>query len=834
MGTASKPEGGYPGSPSAQREATIKEMEKMLEQPPPYTVDSSANSGGPSSSTSNGDNGPTESQRAPVLENLDFEPSPLELPTAGQCIAHLKLLHAFAGLRKEIGNQEGIYGIQTGGKAGQEGESSSSSDNHQQQPAGIHEQESAGPQTTNEDAIPTNDVSNDQALEERLREKRWTVFVTKAVNRFEKWWAALESPAGQPLSDLRTVNFDYDSRTFQNSPYRIYKGKGYTLGKGEIPLPPLDVLLVWHAYMLNPRGYFEDCIRLSKDFLWQTIFPWETIYNSIDNETYVYTRNEATTDTFFNMTNCPWDFRQDNSPKQIDCPKCSRRTAVPWTNPPQSTATKALDDYLSHDDGFCGKSFNYTCLCGLAITHEKLRVGKFIEDVWQLQDYQRPMPGTILNSMGLPQITSEKKAVSNHEPFFPNRVLEEEGKFFHAKMRRDVENWDINKLKLEFQRVMKDNSKLMRINSQQFKPTKIAKESAIAVRKMLSNYWDNSSVFGLDLVGAVIRQSSFVQKMVKINWVRSPAAVATMQRLIVKYHRFVRIIGENPKKIAVPTLDVDLAWHTHQLTPRDYLSYTLAECEKFLNHDDKIAETSLNDYFQWTTTVYEKKYGQPYSECACWYCECTREPLRSSFSNRFSLLRSSKTNAIASTSDPLLPKDAATGIHISAHNAVIQFKNLPNQDSQAAWAKQRRKELENLDLQYAKVCKRYQKKKKADEAPRRDNSDAYYYSAYGYPMPMPMVVPYYAAPTDDGNRYSTAQASGGGGGGSCGGGCAAGTCAESTSVGNCAGGVGTPYCQASCGGHGSAGGGCGTCTSGGDGGGGGGDGGGGGCGGGGD
>jgi hypothetical protein len=135
---------------------------------------------------------------------------------------------------------------------------------------------------------------------------------------------------------------------------------------------------------------------------------------------------------------------------------------------------------------------------------------------------------------------------------------------------------------------------------------------------------------------------------------------------------------------------------------------------------------------------------------------------------------------------------------------------------------QRRKELEDLDLTYAKVLKRYNKQKAA-EAPRKDNNDAYVYGAYGYPMyyPMPIYAPYYADPGTCGHANTN-------GGGSC----AAGTCCDSTSLGACAGGEGTPSCAASCGGAGGAGGGCGSCG-GGDGGGGGGcgGGGGGGCGG---
>jgi hypothetical protein len=53
-------------------------------------------------------------------------------------------------------------------------------------------------------------------------------------------------------------------------------------------------------------------------------------------------------------------------------------------------------------------------------------------------------------------------------------------------------------------------------------------DEALAVRRMMSRYWENSSVFAVDLVGAVIRQGSFVDKMHNINWLASPALSNTM------------------------------------------------------------------------------------------------------------------------------------------------------------------------------------------------------------------------------------------------------------------------------------------------------------------
>jgi hypothetical protein len=138
---------------------------------------------------------------------------------------------------------------------------------------------------------------------------------------------------------------------------------------------------------------------------------------------------------------------------------------------------------------------------------------------------------------------------------------------------------------------------------------------------MMSRYWENFSPFALDLCGAVMRQGVFIDKMVKLDWLHSPSAPETMTRLINKYVNFMTLIKRYPKQIAVPTLDIDLAWHTHQLNPPSYYSYTTRATAKFIDHDDKIEEGKLNEAFEWTSKTYQQDFHEIYSECTCWYCE---------------------------------------------------------------------------------------------------------------------------------------------------------------------------------------------------------------------
>jgi hypothetical protein len=95
----------------------------------------------------------------------------------------------------------------------------------------------------------------------------------------------------------------------------------------------------------------------------------------------------------------------------------------------------------------------------------------------------------------------------------------------------------------------------------------------------------------------------------------------------------------------------------------------------------------------------------------------------------------------------------------------------------------RRRELEELDLQYAKVCKWY-KKHKAKETLKRETNDAYVYGAYGYPMyyPMTVYVTYHADPSACEHAQAGSDGSAGG--------CATGTYCESTSLRACVGDAG--------------------------------------------
>jgi hypothetical protein len=498
---------------NSAREEAMGTFEKRYAEPPPYSADPPAQAN-------------ARQDDRPNLEHLVFDPSPLEIPTPSECIAHLKLLHAFAKLRHDVGNRG--------------------------------------------DIVASEKIRNfDDSIAEKLREKRWVVFVTKAVDRFERWYETLPEVFRHSIT---TQNFD-STQTYkycgprQNGDWILtYSVSNFPLeGDGlesqpSFQLPPLDVLMVWHAYMLNPRVYLEDSIRLSHNTLWRTSFPWQPVFETIDAETFEYAQNDR--DAFKKVTGRSWDAFTDQHLKKIGCPKCTSENFAAWTKPPALADSDLVELYLTQDTGYAAEAFEHVCTsCNFTITHEKLRVGKFISDADDLCYHRRPLPGTLLNINGVPRESANGKNLGSHDAFFPNRAIQNCAKFHAPALREELETLTISGLKEKFQTLMFGRGlDLLIVNSLQHKPTFLAKNSKIAVRKMLSHYWDNSSVFGIDLVGAVLRQGTFVHKMKKLDWLHSPALFATTKRLIVKYHRFVRIAGDCPKTSVVPTLDIDLAW----------------------------------------------------------------------------------------------------------------------------------------------------------------------------------------------------------------------------------------------------------------------------------
>lgn len=670
-----------------------------------------------------------------------------DVPSNDECIAHLKFLSVLASLREDISETDGLFGIY--------------------------------------DASAGAFGSNWEKASAKIREKRWAVYVARAVDRFESWFNFLpKSSVGSGQGGRLRMEDILNGRKFERLVDTAHPKLTWTADS----MPPLDVLIVLHSFMLNPRNFLEDCIRQTKMMLWHAGFPWTQVDACIDPETFIYTPTAASIATFEAGTSRSWDNLYDSPVKQVSCPGCDAILKCNWTDGNLGTN---VDYAFEGCRGFADKEFRVACeSCNIHITHEMLRLKKFRHDIERLQNLNLPLPGTILSVKGMPKATTSV-APAKEDVLFPNRlVLAGLGQDLNSLTHpRNLEHQNMTAVRKAFEKALQSRQLVSEAKKSTFPSKKLDFDQKVAIRRMMSRYWENSSPFALDLVGAVLRQGVFVNKMKGIDWIHSPALESTMTRLRKKYTIFFQIMAENPGHIAVPTLDVDLAWHTHQLTPSAYFAYSVHKMsDEFVDHDDKIDENKLSDAFEWTSKRYQKiTGGEVYSECTCWYCEAIRES-----HNNQSVFSSTETSRAKSRALDLHDRNDISGNmekspHISAHNAV--------RGQSLAASKIAARQQMKLDADYNRAV---YKARSAGKKPPTKNEYAMAY-VWGYPMYVPMYAPYTADPCITGSMYSCNP--------SCmntslgaAGNCVSGACGGSVSFGGC--------CSTSACGGGSAGGGC--------------------------
>ena len=131
----------------------------------------------------------------------------------------------------------------------------------------------------------------------------------------------------------------------------------------------------------------------------------------------------------------------------------------------------------------------------------------------------------------------------------------------------------------------------------------------------------NNPPFNRSLADAVKRQVSFIDKMHAQLWIRSPALEDTMERAVRRYGQFLQLFKLHPLTMLVPTLDIDLAWHTAQLSHYHYRLATVERAGRFIDHDDKLGQEALAPGMDKTQELWRIHFAKEYRTCLCWDCE---------------------------------------------------------------------------------------------------------------------------------------------------------------------------------------------------------------------
>ncbi|KAK7442078.1 hypothetical protein VKT23_016354 [Stygiomarasmius scandens] len=257
--------------------------------------------------------------------------------------------------------------------------------------------------------------------------------------------------------------------------------------------------------------------------------------------------------------------------------------------------------------------------------------------------------------------------------------------------------------------------------------------------RIITVYGDDR-VFSIDLVGAVLRQGSFISKMQSLNWT-TPGFLTGQNELVLhhaiaRYHAFLDLMMANPSSMIVPTLDIDLVWHTHQL--------------KFLDHDDKVEEGRPVLSFELTVKSWQDKFSLPYVYCGC---PISRETIGQKLTRLVGIQNNLKQQYLSPPDRP----GARNATHLSDHNAVYALHMKKQADVG-------RKERET---KYAKGLKKAEKGKGKAEgsvARMRSDSTSLHPQPFLVPIPMELLNESSDSPSCVGTAFNIVNASDGSGG----------------------------------------------------------------------
>lgn len=511
------------------------------------------------------------------------------IPTVAQCAAHLELLGCFSKLRAKVEKSEEIG-------------------------RWLFEKEYDA-----EGASDAGDI-------------KWRAFVGKAVERFHMWWINFpevvknlpepvdcgkygplslnEKPEFTPAKKQAGFLRQWKRKPAKPGVMDIFTelekndfGSGISFRKMTAEtLPPLDVLMVWHAYTLNPHAFYEDCIRLNRLELWGMPFPWDLIHNSIDNYDFAFTLPSTAATFFMTITgqsadlyqflvgasekprNSSIDNLRESPQKDLLCPWCEKSFNVPLA---EWHKAGDVGDY----GGACGN-------CEKVYEKEVVSVSMFLRDVHQffLIEKEKEQEQGVGDKNTRDGIFKTSKSMfrggilhpnTGHyipqgcpttlDPTFPSPTLLS-GVLLSAfpQLHPTTNNDPLPDIPSLLTTFPNTSSLLSHLSNH----TQLANNSddATSPIRLLTRILTNivttyqylpppttSIPASIDLGAAVLRQGVFIKKIHDdTRHIRSPALAGTIRRARGRYDKFFRLIGKYRGKIFVPTNEIDLVWHTQQ------------------------------------------------------------------------------------------------------------------------------------------------------------------------------------------------------------------------------------------------------------------------------
>ncbi|KAH7318890.1 hypothetical protein B0J17DRAFT_773168 [Rhizoctonia solani] len=368
-------------------------------------------------------------------------------------------------------------------------------------------------------------------------------------------------------------------------------------------VPPLDVLMAWHTYMLNPRVYYEDGVTKKSRLLGILAFPFNLIDGIIDIDTLAALRpSQCRREHFESLTGQIWTCPPNTGFTDtvfVPCPRCEHKTLneVFWIKQAKT--------------GFGENDFKAQCrTCMGVIDRTTMMVRAVCDDIF------RVLPGLIQSAGSLTSQAFISGTLLNWrtgQPDYEGAAVGNKVLLKHFLDSASMRGMSGNKLAKSIDYSVKKLETVL-------KEALSLRDGGSLVTRILSYYRCPYYPFSIELCGAILRQGGFIDRLFSLGWIeprtfdQDPTVI---YRCIARYYAWLEVMSQVSQKMLVPTLDIDLVWHTHQLKQQDYRIWTLDVMGEFVDHDDKVEENKLSDAYDQTAEHWEQRWGVPYHVCGC-------------------------------------------------------------------------------------------------------------------------------------------------------------------------------------------------------------------------
>ncbi|CAN3376718.1 hypothetical protein DIURU_004514 [Diutina rugosa] len=432
----------------------------------------------------------------------------------------------------------------------------------------------------------------------QLASRRYLAFVSALRNYLDK------EPRLTPMDERRA----YESGL---------NFSGNQLAKLDSFYPPLDVLLVWYSFMMNPTSFYDNFVIGKFVRMIFYPFPLRRVCDAIDNHTFGYSPSidacYAYVDLLYSYSNDPTDLHYHTTLASINevkmhvrCPLCTQVlvTDISLTNE---------DGTGFSDTGFCiEQNANSKCNCPFnrTLTHEELRkrvLFKYLDDkifFMGITKYYSKLFHASKGSLdGRIRASIKKSGVSTVDSF---RVLTMDKIIDHAKMDA----------------ISRRENDLVQIIDQILGVYRRYDLTFLTLPKSI-HQWEN-------LPDLVLKQEPFMEQVAAQGWTESIYCKEILTESAIRYMQFysLGIDKSNRETVLVPTLDIDLFYRTHHLSLLYYLQLSKTTTRWMLEPQDVSPGFDLTQWFQTTALKFRNRFQQQYQICYCDQCVSSRHNMQ--------------------------------------------------------------------------------------------------------------------------------------------------------------------------------------------------------------